>query len=40
MLFIIIIILLAIVFSLYDVSEKELNKDIYDYERIMKERYK
>ena len=39
MLFIIIIILLAIVFSLYDVSEKELNKDINDYERIMKRKY-
>ena len=40
MLFIIIIILLAIIFSLYDVSEKELKKDIKDWERIMKERYK
>ena len=40
MIFIIIIIIFAIIFSLYDVSEKELKKDIKDYERIMKERYK
>lgn len=40
MLFILIIIIFAIIFSLYDVSEKELKKDIKDWERIMKERYK
>ena len=40
MVFIIIIIIFAIIFSLYDVSEKELKKDIKDWERIMKERYK
>lgn len=39
MIFIIIIIIFAIAFSMYDVSEKELKKDIKDYERIMKERY-
>ena len=40
MIFIIIIIIFAIIFSLYDVSEKKLKKDIKDWERIMKERYK
>ena len=39
MIFIIIIIIFAIIFSLYDVSEKELKKDIKDWERIMERKY-